>query len=106
RVADRHRARNAGAAGPDGHLYTHSRAIRRDAPGRLSRGRTVMTIDQIACEAEHWTERLLGEGYCVIPDLVPETIAALDRDLAEHFEATPFGQGGFYGARTKRFGRL
>ncbi len=65
-----------------------------------------MTIDQIACEAEHWTERLLGEGYCVIPDLVPETIAALDRDLAEHFEATPLGQGGFYGARTKRFGRL
>ena len=53
-----------------------------------------------------WTERLLADGYCVIPDLLPRTIEALDRDLAEDFEQTPFCRGGFYGERTKRFGRL
>ena len=56
---------------------------------------------------EGWTEELLVNGYCVIPDLLPkETIAALDRDLADDFEQTPFCRGGFYGERTKRFGRL
>lgn len=56
---------------------------------------------------DHWTERLLADGYCVIPDLLPpETIAALDRDLGRDFEHTPFCKGGFYGERTKRFGRL
>ncbi|HEX8669619.1 MAG TPA: phytanoyl-CoA dioxygenase family protein [Allosphingosinicella sp.] len=54
----------------------------------------------------HWTKKLLTDGFCVIPDLVPEATAALDRDLAEDFERTPFCRGGFYGERTKRFGRL
>ena len=53
-----------------------------------------------------WTERLLVDGYCVIPDLLPKTIKALDLDLAEDFDRTPFCRGGFYGERTKRFGRL
>jgi ectoine hydroxylase-related dioxygenase (phytanoyl-CoA dioxygenase family) len=56
---------------------------------------------------ERWTERLLVDGFCVIPELIPEeTIAALDADLTADFEATPFCQGRFYGERTKRFGRL
>ena len=56
---------------------------------------------------DHWTKALLRDGYCVIPDLLePSAIDALDRDLASDFAATPFCQGGFYGARTKRFGRL
>jgi ectoine hydroxylase-related dioxygenase (phytanoyl-CoA dioxygenase family) len=56
---------------------------------------------------DRWSERLLVDGYCVIPDLVPaEDVAALDKDLAEDFEATPFCEGRFYGERTKRFGRL
>lgn len=55
---------------------------------------------------DRWTDRLLAEGYCVIPDLLPRTIAALDSDLGEAFERTPFCRGGFYGERTKRFGRL
>jgi ectoine hydroxylase-related dioxygenase (phytanoyl-CoA dioxygenase family) len=55
---------------------------------------------------DRWSERLLAEGYCIIPDLMPNTIAELDRDLAEDFEKTPFCEGGFYGERTKRFGRL
>lgn len=54
-----------------------------------------------------WTEVLLAQGYCVIPELLPrETIAALDRDLTIDFTETPFCKGGFYGARTRRFGRL
>ena len=57
-------------------------------------------------DVERWSERLLLDGYCIIPGLLPETIAALDRDLAPDFENTPFCRGGFYGERTKRFGRL
>lgn len=54
-----------------------------------------------------WSERLMVDGYCIIPDLVPrETIHALDADLGRDFEATPFCQGGFYGGGTKRFGRI
>ena len=54
-----------------------------------------------------WSERLLSNGYCVIPDLVAaDEVAALDADLAADFAATPFCEGRFYGERTKRFGRL
>lgn len=55
----------------------------------------------------HWTERLASEGYCLIPDAIdPGTIERLDRDLAGEFDQAPFCRGGFYGERTKRFGRL
>lgn len=54
-----------------------------------------------------WTERLLVDGFCLIPDLLPSAaIAALDSDLARDFAETPFCEGRFYGERTKRFGRL
>ena len=54
-----------------------------------------------------WTSELLDKGYCIIPHLVPEkTIRALGADLEPVFAATPFGQGHFYGFRTKRFGGL
>lgn len=54
-----------------------------------------------------WTDQLLSDGYCVIPDLLPAgRIETLDRDLAADFAETPFCQGGFYGEHTKRFGRL
>ncbi|WP_157215283.1 phytanoyl-CoA dioxygenase family protein [Flavisphingomonas formosensis] len=50
---------------------------------------------------------LLADGYCIIPGALPlATIGALDNDLAGDFDRTPFGQGGFYGTTTKRFGRL
>src|SRR5690606_33271971 len=65
-----------------------------------------MTDDTCANDAEGWAARLLAESYCVIPDLLPDGVAALDHDLAADFERTPFCEGGFYGARTKRFGRL
>jgi len=60
-----------------------------------------------APQAEKWTATLLEEGWCVIPNLLsPDTIRALDQDLARDFAETPFCEGGFYGARTRRFGRL
>jgi hypothetical protein len=56
---------------------------------------------------DRWTEQLLVDGFCLIPDLLPSTaIAALDADLAQDFEETPFCEGRFYGERTKRFGRV
>lgn len=60
-----------------------------------------------AAEAGSWTERLRRNGYCIIPDLLPkDTIAALERDLDPVFETSGFGDGDFYGHRTKRFGSL
>jgi len=52
-------------------------------------------------------ERLLEQGWCIIPGaLSANTIVALDTDLAPSFAATPFCQGAFYGETTKRFGRI
>lgn len=66
---------------------------------RLDRG--------FAADSARWTSLLLEQGWCVIPSLVPGfTIAALDAELALDFAETPFCSGNFYGARTKRFGRL
>lgn len=66
-----------------------------------------MSLLDLDAAVDCWTEQLLADGYCVIPDLVPlEDIAALDGELASDFEETPFCSGGFYGERTKRFGRL
>lgn len=54
-----------------------------------------------------WTEKLRREGYCLVPDTIdPAIVEALRQDLAGTFEMTPFCKGGFYGERTKRFGRL
>lgn len=55
----------------------------------------------------HWARMLERSGYCIIPDLAAAAdIARLDAALDPVFKATPFCEGGFYGARTKRFGRL
>ena len=56
---------------------------------------------------DHYTARLSDRGWCIIPEAMPiEAVEALDTDLERAFEETPFCQGGFYGDRTKRFGRL
>lgn len=56
---------------------------------------------------EHWSDRLMQDGFCIIPDAMPaQTVEELRADLAPVFAETPFCQGGFYGAGTKRFGRL
>lgn len=63
--------------------------------------------ESISTAIDRWTAVLKRDGYCIIPDLLPEpAIAALDADLKPAFAATPFCQGGFYGETTKRFGRL
>lgn len=50
---------------------------------------------------------LLADGYCIIENATtPDAIASLAADLGPRFAATPFCEGGFYGARTKRFGAL
>jgi phytanoyl-CoA dioxygenase PhyH len=60
-----------------------------------------------APQVESWTATLLEKGWCIIPNLLsPDTIRALDESLACDFAETPFCEGGFYGSRTKRFGRL
>ncbi|MEO8454069.1 MAG: phytanoyl-CoA dioxygenase family protein [Sphingomicrobium sp.] len=54
-----------------------------------------------------WSRRLLEDGYCIIRDVLPKgSIATLDEELQPDFAGTPFCTGNFYGARTKRFGRL
>jgi ectoine hydroxylase-related dioxygenase (phytanoyl-CoA dioxygenase family) len=64
-------------------------------------------VIELDAAIERWTDALLEQGYCIIPGLLPrDAIAALDGDLAADFAETPFCRGGFYGARTKRFGRL
>lgn len=61
----------------------------------------------VTVDAAAWTQKLLEQGYCIIPDLLPlEKIAALEADLSPVFSAAPFCKGGFYGERTKRFGSL
>jgi hypothetical protein len=58
-------------------------------------------------QIECWTRLLLEQGWCIIPNAVsPQLVDAIDTDLATDFRDTPFCNGGFYGARTKRFGRL
>lgn len=60
-----------------------------------------------ATAIDYWAAMLRRDGYCIIPDAVPAAaIAVLDADLEPAFAQTPFCQGGFYGATTKRFGRL
>lgn len=57
--------------------------------------------------AEELASAMLGQGYCIVPDLLPRAmIEAFNADLDPVFAATPFGQGRFYGYRTKRFGGL
>jgi ectoine hydroxylase-related dioxygenase (phytanoyl-CoA dioxygenase family) len=50
---------------------------------------------------------LENEGFCVARSLAPAgMIGQIGRQLDQDFRATPFCEGGFYGERTKRFGRL
>jgi len=64
-------------------------------------------IDRIDDEIARSARDLLDHGWCILPDaLPPAQVHALDDELMGDFAATPFGQGGFYGSTTKRFGRL
>lgn len=53
------------------------------------------------------SQALVEQGFTILRGALPAaTIAALEADLDPHFAGTPFCTGDFYGARTKRFGRL
>lgn len=57
--------------------------------------------------APSYAEALLEKGYVVIPDLVSRSVVgAIEGELKPRFDNTPFCDGAFYGARTKRFHRL
>ncbi|USA38859.1 phytanoyl-CoA dioxygenase family protein [Pelagerythrobacter marinus] len=54
-----------------------------------------------------WLDQIRKQGYCIIPNALPSAIlAALDTDLQQTYAKTPFGDGEFYGYKTKRFGSL
>src|SRR5579871_482635 len=73
----------------------------------MSRSHAMHNAEELAAQVDHHIDALQSRGYTIVADALPaETIAALDEDLAKRFAVTPFGQGGFYGAATKRFGRL
>lgn len=51
--------------------------------------------------------QLAGQGFAILNQLAPvDEIGELERNLTPAFANTPFCEGDFYGARTKRFGRL
>jgi len=61
----------------------------------------------IATPASPAARKLMDEGFAILRNAVP--VSLIDRvaeDLGPRYAATPFCEGGFYGERTKRFGRL
>jgi len=57
--------------------------------------------------AQFAAQRLADDGYVLIRGAAEVSqISAIAADFAPRFDATPFCSGGFYGERTKRFGRL
>lgn len=70
-----------------------------------------MMINPLAVEppAPHSSDgaALMARGYVIVRGAAPaELVRRLGADLDARFAATPFCEGGFYGERTKRFGRL
>lgn len=66
----------------------------------------MLTETLVSCEPAELAD-LRGHGFAIVRGAMPAgDIAALERDLAPRFRAAPFCEGGFYGERTKRFGRL
>ncbi|KTE02761.1 phytanoyl-CoA dioxygenase [Sphingopyxis sp. H038] len=60
-----------------------------------------------AAPASPAARKLMDEGFAILKNAVP--VSLIDRvakDLGPRYAATPFCEGGFYGERTKRFGRL
>ena len=79
-------------------------------PPKRSEEAVMLINHQSLCDTRHQDpamQQLLDEGFLILRGAAPaEEIAAIANDLAPRYEAAPFCQGGFYGARTKRFGRL
>lgn len=63
-------------------------------------------LDPAPC-ASPAARQLMDEGYAILRGATPAAlIANVAEDLGPRYDATPFCEGGFYGERTKRFGRL
>ncbi len=61
----------------------------------------------IALQAQYWAAQLSEKGYVIIPNVIDtDVIDALQNELIDRFDKTPFCDGIFYGVDTKRFGRL
>lgn len=55
----------------------------------------------------HLVEQLRQDGFLILKDVVGHpTIKAIRNELASHFAASPYCEGPFYGAETKRLGRV
>ncbi len=53
------------------------------------------------------TEQLRQDGFLILTEIAcPAAIDAIGDELAPYFSATPYCQGPFYGAETKRLGRV
>ena len=66
-----------------------------------------MQVPMPPTEAAPLASDLSRDGYLILRGAAERaTIAEIEADLSERFEATPFCEGGFYGTRTKRFGRM
>lgn len=67
-----------------------------------------MTVSMHQAAAPYAADGCLPhDGFTILRGAVdPRIIAEIEADLADRFVATPFCEGGFYGERTKRFGRL
>lgn len=62
---------------------------------------------KVAERAARLAATLDRDGYCIVRRAIaPDVVRQLDADLDRRFADTPFCEGGFYGARTKRFGSL
>lgn len=60
-----------------------------------------------AAEQSPAARQLMDKGYTILRGAAPASlIEGIGFDLDPRYGATPFCEGGFYGTRTKRFGRL
>ena len=59
------------------------------------------------CRGSPAARDLMANGFAIIRGAAPSPLLGrINADLDRRYAATPFCEGGFYGARTKRFGRL
>jgi ectoine hydroxylase-related dioxygenase (phytanoyl-CoA dioxygenase family) len=58
-------------------------------------------------DIEPWYSRLMNDGFVIIPNVFDTSfVDAFNEDLEPSFAKTPFCEGRFFGATTKRFARL
>lgn len=77
------------------------------AERRASGARYAAAATPAAGHVAGWAERLLADGYCIIPGAKPvDAIDDLSDELVPRFRHTPFCEGLFFGYHTKRIQSL